>query len=230
MIIKENLYSGEDEMKQKKILLLLGGRWHDFSGFARAMDNLLNTGEFVIEPTYDPAKLLRLSEDGYDLVINYTCFAQPDPRAPLIGSDRLDEEEVTACGKWVREGGNLLSVHASTVLGESYPGLKKLLGGAFLCHPEPFSFMVYPLAEQHPITDGIEAFAVYDEFFQQEYDPAVHLHMVAMDRGKVYPMVWSKPEGRGKVAHIAMGHDANVWRNPSYQRLIFQTIAWLLAV
>ena len=40
------------------------------------MDDLLNTGEFIIEPTYDPAKLLRLSEDGYDLVINYTCFAQ----------------------------------------------------------------------------------------------------------------------------------------------------------
>jgi type 1 glutamine amidotransferase len=213
----------------KKILLFLGGRWHDFSGFTEFMKDLLQPEGFTLESTYDPAKLLQLPADDYDLVINYTCFAEPNREAPLVGSDRLNEEEVAAFSAWVRDGGSLLSVHASTVLGESHPDLGRLQGGAFLSHPAPFSFMVYPLAEQHSITEGIEAFAVHDEFFLEEFDPIVRLHMVAVDRGKAYPMVWSKSEGRGRVAHIAMGHDAKVWQEPSYQRLMVQAIKWLLA-
>jgi type 1 glutamine amidotransferase len=45
--------------------------------------------------------------------------------------------------------------------------------------------------------------------------------------GVAYPMVWSRTEGNGRVAHIAMGHDVKVWNLQPYQRLMLQAIDWL---
>jgi type 1 glutamine amidotransferase len=40
--------------------------------------------------------------------------------------------------------------------------------------------------------------------------------------------VWSKPEGNGRVAHIALGHSAAVWQLEPYRRLMLQAAAWLV--
>lgn len=115
------------------------------------------------------------------------------------------------------------------MVGGSNPDYEAVLGGAFITHPPQFAFTVYPLPTQHPIVDGIEAFTVHDEFYIQRFDPAVQVHMVALDRGTAYPMVWTKPEGAGRVAHIAMGHSALVWAVPMYRQLMLQAAAWILA-
>jgi type 1 glutamine amidotransferase len=213
--------------KPVRVLTFLSGGWHDFSGFAGAIRSLLTPHGFAVDASFDPDSLLRLAEKDYRVVINYTCFLRPEEQTGVTGVRSLTGDHVTALSQWVRNGGGLLAVHAATATGESPAELRRLLGGAFLSHPEPFAFTVYPLPEKHPITAGLKAFAVYDEFYLEEYDPAVRLHMVAIDRGKAYPMVWSKTEGRGKVVHIAMGHDEKVWNHPEYRRLLLQSVAWL---
>ena len=75
---------------------------------------------------------------------------------------------------------------------------------------------------------GIEAFTVHDEFYMETHTSAVQVHMVAFDRGLAYPMVWSKTEGEGRVAHIAPGHSREVWDLKPYQQLLLQTIYWLM--
>jgi type 1 glutamine amidotransferase len=129
--------------------------------------------------------------------------------------------------RWVRAGGALLAAHAATVVGESDPALGKLIGGVFVSHPPQFAFTVYPMFGEHPITAGIEAFTVHDEFYVERYSPDVHLHLVACDRGVAYPMAWSKSEGRGRVAHLAPGHSQAVWDLKPYQQLLLQTLEWL---
>jgi type 1 glutamine amidotransferase len=103
------------------------------------------------------------------------------------------------------------------------------MGGVFVDHPPQFAFTVYPLYRLHPITAGIAAFTVHDEFYVQEHEPDVDLHMVALDRGVAYPMVWTRSEGQGRVAHIAMGHDGKVWSLAPYHQLMLQTVDWLTA-
>jgi len=213
--------------KPVRVLTFLSGGWHDFQGFAGAIRSLLTPHGFAVDASFDPDSLLRLAETDYRVVINYTCFLRPEEETGVTGVRNLAENHVTALSKWVRNGGGLLAVHAATATGESPAELRHLLGGAFLSHPEPFAFTVYPLPGKHPITDGIRAFTVYDEFYLEEYDPSVHLHMVAIDRGTAYPMVWSKSEGQGKVVHVAMGHDEGVWNHPAYRRLLLQSVAWL---
>ena len=60
----------------KSVLILLGGLWHDFDGFASAMQSLLEPKGFRVEATHDLDSLLRLGEQRYDLVLSYTCLSQ----------------------------------------------------------------------------------------------------------------------------------------------------------
>jgi hypothetical protein len=194
----------------KHILMVLGGTWHDFEGFAAAMTPVIENAGHRVTATYEPEAIAQLGESGYDLVLLNTCIGErrEDDGPTALG---FTDAQAESLARWVRGGGGLLQ------------------GGVFVSHPPQFSFTVYPLYEEHPITAGIEAFAVYDEFYVQDYDPSVEIHMIALDQGVAHPMVWSKREGKGRVAYIAMGHDLGVWSLEPYQRLTLQAIEWLTA-
>lgn len=212
----------------KNVLILLGGLWHDFDGFASAMQALLMPHGFQVEATYDLDRLSNLEEHHYDVVISYTCLSPHREGYNDISPEKLTNAQIDGLTGWVRNGGALLAVHSATVMGESDPALGELIGGVFVSHPPPFAFTVYPIFEEHPITTGIEAFAVHDEFYMEMHTPDVQIHMVAFDRGVAYPMAWSKTEGQGRVAHIAPGHFREIWKFKPYQQLLLQTIDWLL--
>jgi type 1 glutamine amidotransferase len=214
-------------LPSKSALLLLGGAWHDFDGFARSLGSLLETHGWGLEASYDLDRILSLEQDQPRLVILYTCFIRPGEAGEQHGPDRMSETQIAALANWIRKGGALLAAHASTVLGNSSPLLGDLVGGEFIEHPPLGPFTVYPLFERHPITAGLSAFTVQDELYFEESRPSVNVHMVAVHDGLTYPQVWSKDEGRGRVAHIALGHTAAVWEMEAYQRLVRQTIDWL---
>ena len=73
------------------------------------------------------------------------------------------------------------------------------------------------------------ALTVSDEFYLQDCDPSLDVHMIALDRGVAHPMVWSRSEGEGRVAYVAMGHGESVWKHSLYQRLVIQALDWLTA-
>ena len=214
-------------MSAKRVLLILGGMYHDFEGFAAAMRLLLEGAGYAIDPTYDLDLLTQLDRSDYDLVMSYTSLSPHREGHEDTSPETLTDDQVRGLTSWVSTGGALLAVHGATVSGIPNPAMRALLGGVFVSHPPQFSFMVYPMYRPHPITEWIEAFAVTDEFYVQEYDQSADLHMVAIDRGVAHPMVWTREQGQGRVAHIAMGHGPAVWRLPQYQQLILQAVAWL---
>jgi type 1 glutamine amidotransferase len=212
---------------KKSALILLGGLWHDFDGFANAMQSLLEPHGFQVEATYDLDILLHLEGRHYDLVISYTCLSPHREGHNDTSPEKLTNAQIDGLTNWVRNGGALLAAHSATVMGESDAALGELIGGVFVSHPPAFTFTVYPVFEQHPITMGIEAFTVHDEFYMETHTPAVQVHMVAFDRGVAYPMAWSKSDGQGRVAHVAPGHFREVWELKPYQQLLMQAINWL---
>jgi type 1 glutamine amidotransferase len=209
----------------KNILILVGGTYHDFNGFASTMQPALEAAGHSVETTYELDSVTCLKGSRYDLVLLYTCLGTAPEGTPV--PDVHSDAQVRALTEWVQGGGALLGAHAATVAAKVSPEFKHLLGGVFVEHPPAFSFTVYPVYGQHPITTGIEAFTVHDEFYMELHEPDVEVHMVALDRGVAYPMVWSRREGKGRVVHIAMGHDEMVWDLQPYQRLMLQAIDWL---
>jgi type 1 glutamine amidotransferase len=210
----------------KNILMVLGGTWHDFEGFATDLTPLLESAGHCVTPTFELEAVTKLDVAGYDLVLLNTCVGanREDSRPSPAG---FTQTQAQSLSRWVRAGGAVLALHAATVAGQSRPEIRTLLGGVFVSHPPPFSFTIYPLSREHPISAGIAAFSVYDELYIQDYAPSVEIHLVALDRGTAHPMAWSKSEGKGHVAYIAVGHSQKVWRLLSYQQLILQAIDWL---
>ena len=212
-------------MQSKKALLVLGGTWHKFEPFAQACAEMLPG--LSIETTYDLRKLCELGA-RHDLVIMYTCLSATredgSPAAVLCG-----DEHAAPLAEWVSRGGALLMVHSATVACQSSPVLRKLAGGVFVGHPPAFTFTVYPMAHAHPITSGVGAFSVQDEFYVQEVEDDIAVHMIALDRGVAHPMVWTRHEQRGRVANIAMGHDERVWALPPYRQLMKQAAEWVMS-
>ena len=212
----------------KRMLIILGGRYHDFDGFARDISSLFEANGWLVEATYDLDVLTRLDAEGCQIILSYTCFSKNDPQQAEPTPGRMTDQQISGLTDWVQNGGGLLAVHSATVMGDSGPELERLLGGRFVSHPEPFTFTISPVSGGHPIVRGVPAFDVHDEFYIERCEPPAEILMVAMDQGEKHPMVWSKQEGAGRVAHIAPGHFPDVWNHPLYQRLMIQAVNWLI--
>ena len=211
----------------KTALIVLGGLWHDFEGFAAAHKPLLEQAGYTVEATYDLDRLTRLPDEPVDLIVSYTSLSPHREGHNDTSPERLTPAQVNALADWVRGGGAFLPTHSGSVVGGSTPELGQLMGGMFIEHPPQFTFTVYPMYGEHPIIEGIEAFAVHDEFYMERLLTPVDVHMAAFDRGVAYPFVWSKSEGQGRVAHIAVGHSALVWDLPVYQKLFLNAVRWV---
>jgi type 1 glutamine amidotransferase len=211
----------------KKILVILGGMYHDFEGFAHALKDHFSPADYQLVPTYDLDHLLGLQAGQVDVVLSYTSLSKHRPGHNDSGPEKLSNAQVSALQAWVQAGGGLLAVHCGTVVGDSSLDLARLLGGQFIEHPPQFAYTVYPLSVEHPMIAEVEAFSVHDEFYIQRVDPSVQVHLVSIDRGLAYPMAWSKSEGRGRVAHLAPGHAAETWYHPMYRRLLIQAVEWV---
>jgi len=214
-------------VRAKHMLIILGGLYHDFDGFALAMMSLFKEDGWTVEATYDLDVLTRLDAAGCQMVLSYTCLSKNGPEQEEATPERLTEEQVRGLASWVQNGGALLAAHCATVIGESSPELGKLLGGRFISHPPPFTFTISPVSGEHPITSGVQAFDVFDEFYIEYCEPSVEIHMVAVIKGVTHPMVWSKQEGAGRVVHIALGHFPDIWNHPPYQHLMVEAANWL---
>jgi type 1 glutamine amidotransferase len=138
----------------------------------------------------------------------------------------IADDHARPLAAWVSNGGALLGLHGATVSGQTSAEFRRLIGGVFVEHPEPFEFIVQPVRVS--AFEGLETFSVHDEFYIEQCEDDVVVRMVGIHENMDYPLVWTREEGRGRVAHIAMGHDEKVWSLPAYRRLLKATLAWLL--
>lgn len=214
-------------LTNKRVLILLGGMYHDFEGYSAWAQPLFAAAGCQVEATYDLQRLETLGAE-VDLLVSYTSLSLHPEGQDSPTPELLTEAQIAGLRAWVQCGGGLLAVHSATVAGKSGPAFGELMGGVFVEHPPQFAFTVYPMRQPHPITAGIEAFTVHDEFYIQDLASPVEVHMVALDRGQAHPMAWTREEGQGRVAHIAMGHSTLVWELPQYRQLILQAAAWVL--
>ena len=211
----------------KRILIVLGGTWHDFDGFARIIGPVLRKAGHSVETTYFLDTLKTLDQGQYDLALLYTCLtAQREDGSPT--TIQLTDEHALPLAKWVSAGGGLLAVHGTTVSCQSSPVFRRLVGGTFITHPPACRFTVNPVGHEHPITRAAKGFEVEDELYIEECEPDVVVHAVAMHEGVARPQVWTRTEGSGKVAHVALGHDEKVWSLTVYQQLLLGAVEWLI--
>src|SRR3972149_4298904 len=121
--------------RAKYILIILGGLYHDFDGFARAMKLLFEADDWSVEATYDLDVLTRLDKKECQVVLSYTCLSKNSPEQETPTPERLTDEQVHGLAGWGQHGGGLLAGYCATGVGGSNFDLARRLGGYFFFPP-----------------------------------------------------------------------------------------------
>jgi type 1 glutamine amidotransferase len=103
--------------------------------------------------------------------------------------------------------------------------------GHFVNHPPDENVSVYPVDSDHPVCRGVEEFAVFDEHYFLDVDPAkthVFLESKGEDGSKCIAG-WTHETGKGRFLGLTPGHTAKVINHPMMKRLILQSVEWLVS-
>jgi type 1 glutamine amidotransferase len=199
---------------------------HDSIAVARDVMSTLGTtsGEFVVTATDDLGALTTVNLESHDVLF----FALTSGELPL------DEAQKAAILSFVNGGKGFLGVHsaADTLYGWAEYG--RLVGAYFKEHPWTGPGTVIVENAGHPATDGLgNRFALVEEFytFRDNPRPAVQV-LLRLDPASVgttgdLPLAWFHTAGSGRVYYNALGHFAETWRDPRFQRQLTGAIGWL---
>ena len=216
--------------KRPRALVLVGDRYHspvyarDNLSKALVRENIPVT--FIEDVTALNAdslaqhQLLIILRDGMNWPNGYD---KPDAKW-------MTEAQQQAIWDFVTRGGGFLALHNAQGL---YPpgGLYyKLFGGDYGGHPEPYTFTVRVENKNHPITAGVEDFEIFDEQHTVKYYlDREHLLLRSMARNNLASEAgWWREQGQGRFVYLAPGHTPEALGHPMMQRLIRNSMNWLL--
>ena len=142
----------------------------------------------------------------------------------------MTDAQQQAIWDFVNNGGGFLALHNSQGI---YPpgGLYyKLFGGDYNGHPKPYTFTVRVENKDHPITAGVEDFEIFDEQHTVKYYlDREHLLLRSIARDNLQSEAgWWREVGKGRFVYLAPGHTPEALGHPMMQRLIRNSMNWVL--
>lgn len=181
-------------------------------------------------------------EDAYkqfDAVIFYTTGNPLINRAGLM--------------KYIRDGGAFIGIHTATDTfhsdadyGKSWPEYTHVVGAAFKTHGDQQKVVIKVEDAEHPSVKGIipADWAILDEIYQFREFSRDNCHVLLsidtakisdkslaalrMEKGKDYPVSWTRTEGKGRVFYTSLGHREDVWTNPVWRKHLLAGMAWAI--
>jgi type 1 glutamine amidotransferase len=177
------------------VVLVVGGRWHDFDFARRELLALLaEHDEFRVRCQADFEDTTWL-EPGHThrarILVSYTCDVRPSGRSQKV------------IREWVESGGRMVALHGTsssldqTPDGWAAPRDRPLwvdtLGSQFVAHPPIAPYVVENAAPDHWLVAGVEPFEATDELYLNVYP----------DRSSLVPLLRTSYQGdaRGFVEH-----------------------------
>lgn len=199
-----------------KTLLLVGGEVHDSKGIGDVVEAALkDSGKFDVtrvDKNLDPLKADRIK--SYDLVVFYWTGGS------------INEEQKRGLMNHVASGKGFAALHSATVSFGEDPDYRALVGGHFIGHPHYRQYQVSVTEEKSPITAGIDEFMITDEQYLLDYDPRVTVLANALHKGKLMPVMWVKPWGKGRVFYSALGHDVKATKQEMFLKTLLRGAQW----
>jgi type 1 glutamine amidotransferase len=194
-------------------------KYHPFKDVDREFENIFK-GEVEVHCTEDLDSLNPETLAGYELIISYTEFSdQP-----------LSPQQTAALISFVAGGGGLLVVHNGISLQRTQE-LGTVLGGYFTHHPEYTSLHIEFPQPDHPIVQGMEAFAIDDEPYYFEMQPHFKTTVLAqyLHEGALREAAWCHGFGQGRVVYLMPGHHLPSFSVKPFRQLILRSGLWAAA-
>lgn len=148
--------------------------------------------------------------------------------------------------RYLRGGGNVSVVHRAIISASGkWPWYEKLVGRSFRIHPILQTAVVNKRDAGHPATFGVpDHWICSDEWYEfdnphnvtvhpllavdeRSYDPRkIWPGQVAHGMGADHPVSWTHPYEKGRVFVTALGHNAEVYKEPQYLAHLWGGIYW----
>lgn len=191
----------------------------------------VSSGLFRVDATQDVKKdFTKANLQNYDIVMFYTTGDLP-----------IAKEDITYFfDEWLKQKGHgMLGAHSAADTYHNYKPYWDAIGGTFDGHPwgsgEKVTITVHDT--KHPASKPWgEEFEIQDEIYQfKNWQPEKVRVLMSLNMAKTklkqprhVPILWVKNYGEGKVMHMSLGHNENVWTNEKFQDSMLGGIKWML--
>ena len=206
------------------MLTATAGFRHDSIPAARqVMTELARAGEFSVTATEDVSAITSSGLSAYDVLF----FALTTGELGFSGDQKA------AILDFVNRGGGFLGAHSASDTLYEWADYGTLLGAYFKEHPWTQQAVVIVEDSTHPATAGLgDRFSITEEFYAFRENPRPRVQvLLRLDATSVgaagdYPLAWAHAYGSGRVYYNALGHFAETWRDPRFQRQLTGAIRW----
>ena len=188
------------------------------------------SGVFEVNATEDISDFSTENLERYAAVMFYTTG-----ELPMSGAQKM------ALVDFVRSGRGFIGVHSATDTFYTWPDYLDLIGGYFNGHPWHQTVTIEVADAGDPMVAFLgSSLQLDDEIYQiSDFDyrgSHVNLRLApsSVDLSKPgvhqrfygWPLAWTRSYGEGRVFYTALGHEASVWQDARYQRILTNAILW----
>ena len=210
------------------------GYRHDVIPLSQAILKQLGkiSSVFEVVATEDTSVFTTENLNRYAAVLFYTTG-----ELPMSGAQK------EALLDFVRSGGGFLGVHSATDTFYTWPDYLDLIGGYFNDHPWHQAVSIEVVDPSDPLVAFLgNSLQIEDEIYQiSDFDHRGSHVLLRLDESSVdltrssvrrrfygWPLAWTRSYGRGRVFYTALGHEAAVWQDARYQRILMNAILWTM--
>ena len=206
----------------KKKILIVGdnalAKWHKLSPFDEILVKIFQEFDVTISTNYDDFQI-------YELIKYDVCISMIDQWIPL------NESQTFGLLTYVFNGGGLLMIHQGISL-QARDELSLLARGRFIKHPEQCVLNYNIIPNAHEIVKDVEEFSSLEEPYECMLDNLVKTNVFleyTLDNN-TFAAGWCHSYGIGKVVYLSPGHNLETFKNPIYQKIIQNSIDWLITI
>ena len=224
---------GAEPQKPVRVLILSGQNNHDWRATTPAIKSLYEkSGRFAVDVSENVPALEGKDFAPYDVIaLNYTTY-------PKVKGHRWPAATEKAFLDYIAAGHGLVLFHAASTAWNDWPEFANLIGLTWEMgksgHGQHHSYTVRIVDREHPVTRGMSDFQhLPDELYHRQLLHATgHVLATAYSdktrggSGAQEPMVVVTELGRGRVFHVAMGHDVRSMRGAGFQTLMLRGTEW----
>lgn len=229
--------SADRQVGRKRVLYMTHSAGFKHDVIPLSMELLPQIGEehgFDVTATKDVAFLSPAGLKTFDAVVFYTTGELPI-------SDRAKANLLAS----IRAGKGFVGLHSATDTFYEWPEYGELIGGYFDNHPWHEEVTVKVEDRSHPATAHLGAtWTITDEIYQfRNWDRSSRHVLLSLDTSSVdltkkgvnrtdgdFALAWTSTPGKGRVFYTALGHRAELWKDPAYQQHVAGGIRWALGL
>lgn len=170
------------------------------------------------------------NRDQYDVLVFYHMW------------QTITDEQKEIFAGCIRSGKPVVVLHHSICAFDDWPEYRNIIGGKYFHKPTTINGKEYPASSyihdlhfrvknvnpRHPVTRGVSDFDIFDETYKGYYVADDVTPLLMTDEPTSTPVIgWATKYGKSRIVVLQSGHDAPTFENPSYRKLLKQSVLWV---